>query len=91
MGLSTHGEADRLKAYARFFDFVEVNSTFYTYPELSTVRSWRRRVPRDFEFSVKCHKDISHVFKLTQRRETFRASRHVLMVYRLHRAEVLVL
>jgi len=40
-----------LEAYARAFNFVEVNSTFYEVPSLKVVRSWRRRVPQDFEFS----------------------------------------
>jgi len=51
-------EGDKLKACSGLYDFVEVNSTFYMYPSLSTVRSWRRRVPQDFEFTVKCHRDV---------------------------------
>lgn len=39
---------DLLAAYANAFDFVEVNSTFYTNPSIEMVRSWRRRVPEDF-------------------------------------------
>ncbi len=34
---------DSLAAYAKAFDFVEVNSTFYTTPSIQMVRSWRRR------------------------------------------------
>ena len=51
---------DSLTAYARAFDFVEVNSTFYEYPDMRTVRSWRRKVPKDFEFAVRCHRDVTH-------------------------------
>ncbi|MFX0163670.1 MAG: DUF72 domain-containing protein [Candidatus Hodarchaeota archaeon] len=51
---------DSLVAYSRAFDFVEVNSTFYQIPKMETVKSWRRRVPQDFEFSVRCHKSITH-------------------------------
>ena len=55
---------DTLTAYTRAFNFVEINSTFYEYPDMRTVRSWRRKAPRDFEFSVRCHKDISHQNRL---------------------------
>lgn len=51
---------DPLTAYARAFSFVEVNSTFYEYPDMRNVRSWRRKAPRDFEFAVRCHRDITH-------------------------------
>lgn len=51
---------DPLTAYTRAFNFVEVNSTFYEYPDMRTVRSWRRKAPRDFEFAVRCHRDITH-------------------------------
>jgi uncharacterized protein YecE (DUF72 family) len=47
-----------LSAYASTFDFVEVNSTYYEYPGLRRASMWRSRVPREFEFSVRCHRDI---------------------------------
>jgi len=55
---------DPLTAYTRAFNFVEVNSSFYEYPDMRTVRSWRRRAPRDFEFAVRCHRDITHQNRL---------------------------
>src|SRR2546425_3035563 len=48
-----------LEAYASAFKFVEINSTFYEYPDIRTVYSWRKRVHPGFEFSVRCHRDIS--------------------------------
>ncbi|HSV49183.1 MAG TPA: DUF72 domain-containing protein [Candidatus Acidoferrales bacterium] len=53
-----------LKAYSEVFNFVEVNSTFYEYPTLSTVEGWRRMVPADFTFAVRCHQDLTHRFGL---------------------------
>ena len=50
---------DSLSAYAKAFNFVEVNSTFYEYPDTGTVRSWRKRIPQSFEFSVRCHRDVT--------------------------------
>ena len=55
---------DPLRAYSLAFNFVEVNSTFYSIPDLRLVRSWRLRVPRNFEFSVKANRIITHVEKL---------------------------
>ncbi len=52
-----------LRAYSYAFDFVEVNSTYYEYPSLRTVSRWRRSVPDDFEFALRCHKDIVEAFK----------------------------
>lgn len=49
-----------LKAYSEIFNFVEVNSTFYENLNLGTVESWRRTVPSDFTFSVRCHQDLTH-------------------------------
>lgn len=51
---------DSLAAYARAFDYVEVNSTFYQIPPFDQVRSWRRRVPEGFAFTVRCHRNITH-------------------------------
>ena len=50
-----------LRAYARAFQFVEVNSTFYRLPSLSDVERWRRIVPPSFEFSIKAPRQITHV------------------------------
>jgi uncharacterized protein YecE (DUF72 family) len=49
---------DRLRAYARAFRTVEVNSTFYRVPPLPMVESWRRRVPEEFEFTVRCNREV---------------------------------
>lgn len=51
---------DSLQAYARAFDYVEVNSTFYQVPPDDMIRSWRRRVPDTFAFTVRCHRSITH-------------------------------
>ena len=49
-----------LRAYSEVFNFVEVNSTFYEYPETRTVEHWRRIVPNDFTFTVRCHQNLTH-------------------------------
>jgi uncharacterized protein YecE (DUF72 family) len=49
-----------LRGYSKAFNFVEVNCTFYEYPDPRTVDRWRRSVPPDFTFTVRCHQDLTH-------------------------------
>jgi uncharacterized protein YecE (DUF72 family) len=49
-----------LKAYSEIFNFIEVNYTFYEYPEIRMVERWRRIVPKEFTFTVRCHQDLTH-------------------------------
>lgn len=49
-----------LKAYSEVFNFVEVNCTFYEYPDVRVVERWRRTVPEEFMFAVRCHQDLTH-------------------------------
>lgn len=51
-------DQDSLRAYASIFNFVEVNSTYYEYPDLRAVSRWRSRVPKGFEFTVRSHQDL---------------------------------
>jgi len=44
---------ERLWWYSRFFDMVEVNSTFYAVPSVDTATSWAQRTPAGFLFNVK--------------------------------------
>jgi len=60
-----------LTAYSRLFNFVEVNSTFYQIPSQQTVESWRRQVRPDFEFSVRCNKDVTHEYQFHPTEEAF--------------------
>jgi uncharacterized protein YecE (DUF72 family) len=43
----------RLRFYARAFDVVEVNASYYAIPEVLTVRRWVERTPPGFVFHVK--------------------------------------
>jgi uncharacterized protein YecE (DUF72 family) len=51
---------DELAYYADHFDTVEVNSTFYRVPSVSTTRSWAARTPPGFEFAVKLYQAFTH-------------------------------
>jgi len=45
----------RLRYYARFFDVVEVNSSYYAIPDVVTVARWAARTPPGFLFDVKAY------------------------------------
>src|SRR5687767_2301984 len=49
-----------LDAYARAFDTVEVDSTFYAAPADSTYEGWSRRTPPGFTFALKLPQSITH-------------------------------
>ncbi|OLS15597.1 MAG: hypothetical protein RBG13Loki_0781 [Promethearchaeota archaeon CR_4] len=51
---------DQLAYYAKFFEFVEVNSTFYNLPTQETLAKWVKVVPDQFRFAVKVWNRISH-------------------------------
>jgi len=53
-----------LQAYADLFPAVEVNSSFYRFHRAGTYRRWRQITPGGFEFTVKCHKSITHRWML---------------------------
>lgn len=54
---------ESLRAYSSSFNFVELNSTYYEYPNIRSVSGWRSRVPQKFEFAVRCHKEIVQAFR----------------------------
>jgi uncharacterized protein YecE (DUF72 family) len=56
--------ADFLTVYARAFDTVEVDSTFYAVPPVKTVRGWVERTPPGFKFALKLPQEITHERRL---------------------------
>ena len=50
---------------------MEVNSTFYSYPDVRMVRSWRKRAPESFQFLVRSHNDLTHRYELRPVDEAF--------------------
>ncbi len=56
---------DELAAYARRFDTVEIDSTWYHTPSRRVVESWRDRVGAGFRFSAKVPRAITHDALLT--------------------------
>jgi len=81
---------DPLRVYSGIFDMVEVNSTFYEFPSLSIVRSWRERVPDKFEFAVQCHQDLTHKHKFHPVESAFKDWDYMMDVCRCLSSEILI-
>ena len=63
------GSQNLLTEYAKNFDTVEINNTFYRIPSRDTVRKWKEEVPEDFIFSAKFPRKITHIKMLQDCRE----------------------
>lgn len=68
------GEGTHLQRYARVFTCVEINSSFYRSHAFATYARWADSVPRDFRFSVKVPKLITHEARL-------RSTQHMLEAF----------
>ena len=53
-----------LDFYARHFDTVEINATFYRLPRREAVANWVAGSPADFLFAVKMSRYITHIKRL---------------------------
>lgn len=58
--------ASVLERYARVFDAVEVNSTFYRTPRPGTCQRWADSVPASFRFSLKLPRTLTHYARLRE-------------------------
>jgi uncharacterized protein YecE (DUF72 family) len=59
-------ESEWLDYYARHFDTVEINNTFYRLPGAKAFRAWAAAVPGRFVFSVKASHFITHIKRLKE-------------------------
>jgi len=53
-------DKDKLSFYAKYFNTVEINSSFYRPPSLYAARAWATKVPDDFRFTVKLWQKFTH-------------------------------
>lgn len=49
-----------LEYYVRYFQTVELNSTYYTIPLVSTFQRLAEKTPAQFEFIIKVHQETTH-------------------------------
>ena len=54
-----------LEHYARHFDTVEVNNTFYRLPNTAAVANWEQTAPPGFTFALKISRYLTHIKRLT--------------------------
>ena len=50
--------------YVKYFNSLELNSTFYRFPKITTMRSWKYKIKSDFKLSIKANRIITHTKKL---------------------------
>ena len=55
-----------LEFYAKIFDSVEVDATFYAIPPVSTIENWYEKTPPGFSFSLKMPQEITHKTMLSR-------------------------
>jgi uncharacterized protein YecE (DUF72 family) len=56
--------AEMFQYYARHFNTVEINNSFYRLPTAKTFDTWRESSPPNFQFAVKASRFITHMKKL---------------------------
>lgn len=57
-------EEDFLALYARHFNSIELNATFYKIPSFKQAQEWRTKVGNNFLFVPKISNSISHIHRL---------------------------
>ena len=65
-------DAEQFRYYQRYFDTVEINNSFYRLPAAETFSNWAKATPRDFVFSVKASRFITHMKKLNTDKNSIR-------------------
>lgn len=63
------GSQNLLTEYAKNFDTVEIDNTFYRIPSRDTVRNWKEETPDEFIFSAKFPRKITHIKMLKDCKE----------------------
>ena len=58
-----------LEFYARYFNAVEINNTFYEIPDKNTLRNWLDKKPEHFRFALKGSRYVTHMKKLNDSKE----------------------
>jgi uncharacterized protein YecE (DUF72 family) len=55
---------EMLRYYAERYSTVEINSTFFSFPNETTIASWINDTPDSFRFALKAHRAITHLRRL---------------------------
>lgn len=57
-------KSNKLPAFSRYFDTVEVNYSYYRLPEPQTIDKWREETADDFLLALKLSRYITHIKRL---------------------------
>jgi len=58
--------------YAKIFDTVEINNTFYHLPSAAAFDAWKEQAPKGFCYALKFSRYGSHIVRLKKPRDTIR-------------------
>ena len=59
------GKSNKFKWYvAQGFNSVEINGSFYRFPTENWINNWKNESRRNFKFSIKVHRSITHYTRL---------------------------
>ncbi len=64
--------SDWLRYYSKYFDTVEINSSFYHTVKPSTYESWFKKTPDKFNFCLKGPRYITHIKRLSDSKPSLR-------------------
>lgn len=65
-GFYPKGTKEELPYYARQFNAIELNATFYCMPDPKQIQSWKEKTPESFRFFPKITNRITHYRRLVQ-------------------------
>lgn len=68
-GFYPRGTKDELSYYARQFNSIELNATFYNSPDSQQVKTWKEKTPAGFKFFPKIPNTVSHFKRLINVKE----------------------
>ena len=63
------GKSKWFEHYAKHFDTVEINNTFYQLPKEVSVERWHEQAPANFVYTVKANRYITHIKRLKEAAE----------------------
>jgi len=74
---------DFLKFYSKYFNTVEVNTSFYHFTKKETFERWKKEVNKNFLFSIKLHRFFTHFRKLKLNKDDKRILKETIEGYKV--------
>jgi uncharacterized protein YecE (DUF72 family) len=74
---------DFLRFYSKYFNTVEINTSFYHFTKKSTFEKWKKEVNRNFLFSIKLNRLFTHFRKLKLNKDDKRILKETIESYKV--------